>query len=1038
MYDFTHLNNTQQSIYDAFKLKLCSASSPLSNTKNEEDFRVSFENELNLLLRNLNLIDNDYEIFTHETKNEYGRTDFQYGNTIIEYKKYNRLSNTKELNKAQKQTQNYLKDIRYTGYKMYAFLFDGVQVYSYIKNEDDKIFFNKNKSGDLTVVLLDYFICTIFQSGTRVMSPNNIRKDFGIIDKNNHLLNNVEVLGLARYLFDILLDNSLQPKTILLYKEWEKMFRLAENDNGKHKDINDRRTIFTKIFNKIIDSNNEYKALFALHTTLSIIIKLFLTRAICDKVKIDDFYKTDDIINLMEFFSDIENGTYFNLLGILNLTDNDFFSWYVNNNFNYNMAQHLQKIILKICFYENVSIMKNKNMLDLFKELYLNFIPKCVRHSFGEYYTPYWLAERTFLSAVGNETDFKDKTFIDPNCGSGTFLIIFFNYKHKVLEKKIDFHDFVSGIVGIDINPIAVLMARANVLLKGLQQCDFDKLKKYEIPVYLADSLYTPKQINIDGIDCLDYNLNTSSLQKDFGVKDLHMRIPTELVLNENFLNIITEIEQYIIKLEEKKAYECFLSYLEPATRNSIKIQDNIKETVKELIKYEQKKVNSIWLKIFSNYFKVATFSKFDYIIGNPAWVQWSVLPENYRNNIKNNMRLDGLFSNDKNVGGNNLNICALIANKSCERWLNNDGIFCFLMPKSILFNKSFEGFRNLIINKKEQLYLNEIVDFSQGGEIFDGVKIPFCAYKISRNKCISDSYVPVINYKKNINKQVQYNHDDTWIKTQQYFIKSTSYAMPLRTNINNNYLIVNNLKKIIKYKKLIGSCEYKFRKGVSVKYQMRLKFVSLANNQNNGLFYSYIKKGNRLYVDTHQKIELELKYIKPFVTAPMLKDKWQNDYCICPYEDNEKTPIPLEILKKQAPLIAKYLLDNEKKLSQGSNYNKRVQNISTFYGILRMGKYIYNNIFVCIRDNTDLSPTKITKIKTHWGNECSPLFDNHISYISEVLDNNDKHVRFIDDDEADYILSILTNKDVQYIIINSQDGRSISSRLPINIKLKS
>ncbi|WP_255359320.1 hypothetical protein [Campylobacter sputorum] len=35
----------------------------------------------------------DYELFDHETKNDNGKTDFQYGNTIIEYKKFNLLKN---------------------------------------------------------------------------------------------------------------------------------------------------------------------------------------------------------------------------------------------------------------------------------------------------------------------------------------------------------------------------------------------------------------------------------------------------------------------------------------------------------------------------------------------------------------------------------------------------------------------------------------------------------------------------------------------------------------------------------------------------------------------------------------------------------------------------------------------------------------------------------------------------------------------------------------------------------------------------------
>ena len=62
------------------------------------------------------------------------------------------------------------------------------------------------------------------------------------------------------------------------------------------------------------------------------------------------------------------------------------------------------------------------------------------------------------------------------------------------------------------------------------------------------------------------------------------------------------------------------------------------------------------------------------------------------------------------------------------------------------------------------------------------------------------------------------------------------------------------------------------------------------------------------------------------------------------------------------------------------------------------------------------------------------PLFDNHISYISEVVLGKKEH-RYIDEKEAQYILNKLSDKDVQEIILNSQDNRSISSRLPIALK---
>lgn len=1032
LYDFEKLNLAQRKCFDEFLFKLCSKSSPLSYKDNEEDFRICFENELNELLRTLGFIKKGYEVFLHESKRAGGRTDFQYGNTLIEYKKYGTLDN-KKLPNYQKQLQNYLLDKGFNGFVVFGFLFDGVSIYAYKKDENDKIIFDEKHSGELNPSNLAFFIATIFQSGIRALSPMNLKNDFGIMDKNNRLLDNDEVRLLAQFLFEKLKNTKLE-RTKLLFSEWEKLFRLAENDNGKHQDIKERREVFAKIFAHEITKETEYQAFFALHTTLSIIIKLLLVRIINDKINIDDFYKSQSLSELKSFFIHLENGKHFAKLGITNLTDNDFFAWYAKEQFNDTFKEIVQKIIFKICAYENIHIVRNTAMMDIFKELYQNFIPKCVRHSFGEYYTPYYLAQKTFLCATKDDKNTHLKSFIDPNCGSGTFLSVFFNHKHNKLQEKIDFSSFVKDIVGIDINPIAVLMARANILIQGLQKCTFNPLKKYEIPVYLADSLYVPELVEIDNIPCFSYSLYTTSLQKAFKLEAIKITLPKSLVENEDFLQIITEVERHIVNLDAKKAKQSFLKHIEAKSKA---IESLIEKCVLELIAFEKKNLNSIWLKIFSNYFRVATFKKFDYIIGNPAWVQWSVLPEAYRENTKQNMRMDGLFSSDKNVGGNNLNICALIANKCCERWLKKEGKFCFLMPKSILFNKSFEGFRKLIINGNEKMYFNEVVDFSKGGEIFEGVGIDFCAFKISKTPNSNEDIVPFIEYGKN--SKIRPNHNDTWQEALKSFEAKNLFAVKLESELNNNFLITQSLERAKYLKSLIGKCEYQFRKGVSVPYAMRLAFVGFSEDKRRGIFSPYTKIGNRIKLDTSKEVELEFVFLKPFVTAPMLSSdkakQWSNDYCICAYEKGAKKPLSEEKLQTLAPYTYKYLKDIEDSIDKGSRFNKRVQSFNEFYGILRMGTYVYGKNFVCIRDNTKLAPTLFTKMKTHWKKLETPLFDNHISFISEVLKGK-KHERFIDLAEARYILEKLSDKDIQEIILNSQDNRSISSRLPVNIKL--
>ena len=72
-----------------------------------------------------------------------------------------------------------------------------------------------------------------------------------------------------------------------------------------------------------------------------------------------------------------------------------------------------------------------------------------------------------------------------------------------------------------------------------------------------------------------------------------------------------------------------------------------------------------------------------------------------------------------------------------------------------------------------------------------------------------------------------------------------------------------------------------------------------------------------------------------------------------------------------------------------------------------------------------------VKKIKTHWGEYKKPLFDGHVSYISEDQKKDD----FITESEAYYISYILNLPEVKVFVENSTDSRSIGTKLPIKIE---
>ncbi|MCM8819287.1 MAG: SAM-dependent DNA methyltransferase, partial [Candidatus Omnitrophica bacterium] len=88
------------------------------------------------------------------------------------------------------------------------------------------------------------------------------------------------------------------------------------------------------------------------------------------------------------------------------------------------------------------------------------------------------------------------KRFLDPACGSGTFLVLAIQRAIKHGREKEKMPDLeiakriVSNIWGFDLNPLAVIAARTNYLF-ALGDL-VNELERVEIPIYLCDSVLTP------------------------------------------------------------------------------------------------------------------------------------------------------------------------------------------------------------------------------------------------------------------------------------------------------------------------------------------------------------------------------------------------------------------------------------------------------------------------------------------------------------------------------------------------------------------
>ncbi len=957
-----------------------------------------------------------------------GRIDSKISALILEFKHKSKLIGKSNQTKAVKQIKKYLDTLdnkdNYEGV-----ITDGQNI-KFIYSTNDKFFetpFHKIETNDL-----DLIIKNIVLLEKTALTPENLTKDFCEPDDEslvNDLLND---------LFKTIKENPTD-KTKMLFKEWMELFRLAHDDTSKQLAIEQRKKSLSKLIKSGINDNlDEYLVLFSLQTTYAIIIKIIAYKVI-SKIKFNesliDFEELSNskssVIQMQ--LNSIEEGAIFRDLGIGNLLEGDFFSWYSNKSqWNETISNTIRKIFIKLTKYEDKALFETKNTTyDLFKDLYLKIIPDKVRHSLGEFYTPSWLAENVVSEGI---TLSKNNNWVglDPCAGSGTFVTVMIKKvldQTQTLKPEGKLKNILNRVKGIDLNPLAVLTTRINYFI-NIAHLIPNELK-FEIPIYLGDSSYVPESTIVDKVECLKYTINTLKGNIDIifpksAVKD-----------NILFSKTMTEIEDDIKNLDEKNVIKKLL-FLIPNNDRTKKIIEHIKELATRFVQLEKNGWNGIWARIITNFLTTANLGKFDLIASNPPWIDWKNLPEGYRERIKSLCIDRMLFSGDGITGGINLNICALISNVSAENWLKRKGILAFLMPQTILFQQSYDGFRKLRLKDKEKLYFIKLDDWTSSGHPFQPVQQKFLSYYFSRNKTDYKKGINLTKYNKKKNYKLSDFSKMQSFKNVEHIFDKEIKLVGQTSEKNTSFSYANSKNELTMFKLISGESFYIGREGIEF-YPQELFLLEpnlkLPQSKNNFYLNNYQNEKSK-YKIPKETIVLEKSFLFPLIKGINIKRFSINklQYLVpFPYSnDNYRSPLPLKSLQSKAPLLANHLKKFRSIMESQTNYNEKIigkKHSSEFYSLARVGKYSFQKNYVAFRDNTKWQAAVVPEIKTPWGEKKRPLFQNHAVSICE-----DKNGNFINLDEANYICAILNSPIVYNFMMNSSDSRSFKIRPPIYI----
>ena len=668
--------------------------------QNEEQLKIEVEDILRTICSSCGIFWNPYT-YEHSFRSGSFRLDAVHGSTIIEYeppRSFNHMAGA-QLRHARQQSEDYCnllaeEEGRRNG--VYSLVVWDGETISFGDVRDGDFFWNDPESFD--AVCLHRLLALIDRGGKPLVSPMALKQFIG---PDTEVGKDV-IPSLYQAIVDAI-NNSRTTRTKLIFTEWARLFGQVDGTGSE------RLQAYLSSASAMHGVNyREYPQayVFALNTYIAIVAKVCAVHALID---MDDKSAQPNTTSL-EFLKNVENGMYFKLKGIQNMLTTDFFSWYLGADVFKPLAGGLQILLDSLSSMDfDVARKSSESVIDLFKGLYMEFTPTPMRHALGEYYTPDWLAAHVIDLAGWNLYD----SLLDPTCGSGTFLLEAVKRRLEDAHPQNTASEILEGLYGFDLNPLAVLTARASlvVFLAG----HFSGSRKILLPVFLADAINTADPE--DGV--FTHSILTEKGEKTFA-------IPYEMALSPDFYDVMDHLRICVDSDLDAGDIAVTLEQISPTVKYlDINMKNVLSKTITDLVELHRNHWNGIWCFILFDRIKAGCVHDVDYVVGNPPWVKWSDLPRPYAEFIKPLCERMDIFSEDNWVGGIQSDISTVVTYHALDRFVRPGGLLAFLITGTVFKNESSQGFRRWTLHHENGTSENmsvELVEDYKAIRPFEGV----------------------------------------------------------------------------------------------------------------------------------------------------------------------------------------------------------------------------------------------------------------------------------------------------------------------------
>jgi type I restriction-modification system DNA methylase subunit len=895
-------------------------------SNNEEEFRIEFAKLLDPILKLWNIKPSYEKRILGKGLIFSGREDALYGTVIIELKSPGKLSTEKEFEKAKEQIKNYItleaKTFEYYG-KYFGAIIDGYSI-GFIR-------YRRNEWEELGPLDINEDTVRKLLEAIRGLSRKPIDDKFILIDFGP----DSEIAKSSIQAFYKALIDTKSPRTMVLFEDWKRVFsQVCAYSTDKLKELINYYDLKNK------DNIDVEKLMFSIHTYYTVFMKLLSSEIITffsDSLigsylkRLEESYLSNKS-DMKDELKRLEEGGIFKDLGIKNFLEADYFAWYIDE-WNDNISDVIYDLVKKLLEYEPATVeLTPERVKDLFKKLYQNLIPRDIRHKLGEYFTPDWLAE-LLLDEIGYDGN-PEKRVLDPACGSGTFLVLTIKrIKEYAEEHFLDSREILRKIVknvqGIDLNPLAVIASKANYIIAIADLIRYRPSGGIEIPIFLADSISVKTRTPIEGGKEIVLNTVVSEFHLPMEIVDKEILSPIldliDLSINNRYS--FNEFKKMIIQKYELNDYTL----------------DSLEKLYSTLLSLENAGKNRIWTRVLKNSSAPLIIGKFDYVVGNPPWINWENLPETYRNESKSLWNDYGLLEKTKGMGLGKVkrDMSMLFLAKSLDKFTKEGGKLAFLIPFTVYKTQTGAGFRKFIAgNEKIHSKILKIHDLVTLFPFESAVnRTSLIIIEKSGKTEIPIQCIMWVNPKsKGINQDLELE------KVKNMIQQINLLFVPIEKNKFESPWMQITEKAYEGIKKVIGSSPYyNAYEGINTALN-QVYWIKILSKTPDGLLITNppIAGQKKNVKQIESVVERDLVY--PLIRGKDVK-KWyiigEHGWIIVPHNPETGRPIPEEILKIKYPNTYKYFTVYQKTLEERS-IQKLLGKGNPFYSVYDIGRYTF------------------------------------------------------------------------------------------------